>query len=161
MALSFPALKGFLVLVKYPLIILSIALISASVEFYLQSDNSFSVPYAEKLAEIYRDSQGNSNEYLNTLHGRFSCCGVSKMRFNIDSDPTKFRVPAFDIAAEFPHSCCPSLDSFDRCTYTLIYWDTCDTKYTQRATIFNVVVTISLFASLIWKIILIRKYRQS
>lgn len=145
------------ILVKLPLIILTPLLIAAGVVLYLQYGADSSDTYAARLAQLYNDTQGGTNDYLDQLHVKISCCGVSGMQLNTDSDPTDFRIPSRDVFSKLPQSCCASLDENERCTYDRIYLNTCDAEYAGRLTVFNVVVSTFLFVSLIWKIIQARK----
>ena len=127
--------------------------------FYLHSDHSSSAQYGSKLSKLYNETQGGTNEYLDALHVKFTCCGVSGMMINPELDRTSFQLPGYDAFTKIPKSCCAELEE-NECTDDHIYSNTCDAAYSIKVKVFDFVMAAFLFGSLIWKVLLIFSYRK-
>lgn len=141
--------KGRLMLVWIPLMNLLICLITMIVFACVQVDD-----YKKNLAEKYNETQGGTDDYLDTLHAKFSCCGLSDMELNVTGDPSLFK-PAKDMLTIFPRSCCVDLAENDTCTFESNYQRTCDAEYSRKAHVFDFVAVSLLIISILWTIALL------
>lgn len=131
--------------VRIPLIILFSGLIWVIVSCCVQAKTLKTI-YRQNLIERYNETQGNTDDYLDTLH-TWRCCGTIDMEVNVTEDANVFK-PAQDMLTRFPRSCCPSLAEKDLCTFERIYKRPCDHQYIGQVNGFYFGTVLQLLLSI-------------
>lgn len=144
-------------MVIFPVILLTVVLVGMVAVLSIQSSFDYGSVYRRKLAQLYNETDGGTNDYLDTLHTKFSCCGTSEMRLNITNDTTVFE-PVYGIITRFPKSCC--VEPEEHCGSAHIYQRPCDVQHFKRVKLFAWITVSLLVVSLIWKILMVFAYRK-
>ena len=109
--------------------------------------------YREQLVIKYNEMETKENAlYLNRLHRKFSCCGVTGQKFNITNDPSVWN-PDDEVLRKLPKSCCSNLDANQQCTSNAVYQTTCDDAFQKAAHTYKTIVIILLSVSIVFTLI--------
>lgn len=144
-------------LVYFPIILLTIVLIGTVAVLSIQSSFDYGRIYRRKLADLYNETDGGTNSYLDTLHTKFLCCGTSSMKLNVTNVTTVFE-PVDGVFAQFPNSCC--VEPKEHCGSEHIHQLPCDVPHFKRVKIFHWVTVSFLVVSLIWKVFMVFAYQK-
>lgn len=139
-----------MLLVYIPIMTLFGVLIGTVVFVSIDYGASYNRFYRDSLVKTYNRTQGDTNQYLDTLHAKFKCCGISKMQLNVDGDPHLFK-PTNGTLTRLPKSCCVELDADDRCSAEHIYETPCDVRHFKSVRDFNLFSIAILISWLVWK----------